>query len=117
MKREYIDIADEIIKTSLDNGYSEPTFDVWKEPKISNILKLYGRTDALGRYYLNSDGMRYALQGCSKGISEQLDIEKRIQTLELKTKSFSAEKQGISFWVSIFSAIISTIMAIITFLL
>lgn len=75
---------------------------------------MYGRTDPYGKYRLNNLGVEYALRGCSKGIKEQMDMEKRIQDLEIKTKSFSAERQGFTFWMTIvIIAIASMIIAIL----
>jgi len=117
MKMDYLEIVDRIVLEAYEKGFAEIPTEAWRDVRVRNKLKLYGRENAVGQYLLNQLGESYAMQGCSKGIKEQMDIEKRIQALELKTKSFSAEKQKLSFWVSIFSAIITTTMAIITFLL
>lgn len=114
---DYLEIVDRIVLEAYEKGFAKIPTEAWNDVRVRNKLKMYGHENAVGQYFLNQLGVSYAMQGCSKGIMEQMDIEKRIQSLELKMKLFSAEKQELSFWVSIFSAIISTIVAIITFLL
>lgn len=90
---DYLEIVDRIVLEAYEKGFAEIPTEAWNDVRVRNKLKIYGKENAVGQYLLNQLGESYAMQGCSKGIREQMDIEKRLQSLELRLQSFTEKKQ------------------------
>lgn len=103
---ESLDRADEIIMNAFKEGMS--IMDVGDNLVVKHRLSLFG--DWInGAYYLNERGFDYALNGCRKGLLENMERLKKIDNLTIETQSFSAKRQNISFWLSIIAGISSFI--------
>lgn len=104
MSKESLEMADEIIMEAFKEGLS--TKNGGNNLVIRHRLRLFG--DWInGNYYLNERGFDYAMNGCRKGIEESKLNEKRIESLEIKIKSFSARWQWLSLVLSILAFFIS----------
>ena len=107
MKIDYIDIVDKIVMKAFIEGIATPSDDIWSIYAVKARLELYGYRE-VQNYYLNEIGIRYALNGCSKGIKERIKVKEDIERLDFETKTFTKDKQrklywfsNISFWMSI----------------
>lgn len=107
MKTDYIDIVDKIVMKAFIEGLATPSEDVWSRYAVKARLELYGYREGQN-YYLNELGIRYALNGYSKGIKERVKAQEELERLDFETKAFTKDKQrklywfsNISFWISI----------------
>lgn len=109
MKDDYLEVVDEVVMLAFTKGFAMPKKELWNYYAIRHRLNCYGETDNEGRYYLNEAGLRYAMNGCSKGIEDSIERAKKIDNLTIKIQSFSANRQNIAFWLSIIAGIVSLI--------
>lgn len=109
MKDSYLDIVDEIIMKAYTEGFCIVDLDTWRIYAVKNSLCEYGKSDALGRFYLNEKGVEYAMSGCSKGIKDRIRRQEELELLEIETKKFTKKKQAWTFRISIVSLILSAL--------
>lgn len=112
----YLEIVDKVIIEAYKEGFCIVKKEVWDVYAVRYRLNYYGKEDAIGRYYLNEQGIEYAISGCSKGIKERIKRQEEIERLEIETQSFTKRKQNYTFWMATIGgglAILQAILAII----
>ena len=106
MKENYLSIVDEIVMKAFDEGAIVVKEGLWADYAISHRLLLYGSVKD-GYYGLNELGIRYVMEGCSKGLKDKFQRQEEIERLEIDTKSFTKKKQNTQFVFSVISLILS----------
>ena len=113
MKEEYLILVDEIVIEAFDKGVITISKEIWAEYAIRHRLLLYGDVKD-GYYSLNELGIRYVMEGCSKGLKEKIQRQDNIEQLEIETQSFTKRKQEWTFWMATIGGGIAIIQAIVS---
>lgn len=113
MKEEYLILVDEIVIEAFDKGVITISKELWAEYAIRHRLLLYGDVKD-GYYSLNELGIRYVMEGCSKGLKEKIQRQENIEQLEIETQSFTKRKQEWTFWMATIGGGIAIIQAIVS---
>ena len=113
MKEEYLILVDEIVIEAFDKGVITISKEIWAEYAIRHRLLLYGDVKD-GYYSLNELGIRYVMEGCSKGLKEKIQRQENIEQLEIETQSFTKRKQEWTFWMATIGGGIAIIQAIVS---
>ena len=109
MSKESLDIADSIIMDAFSEGMSIKSTQ--NNKVVENRLRIFVEWID-GVYYLNSNGIEYAMSSCSIGVNQRLERQKEIELLDIETKTFTKKKQK---WVFRF-AIVSFVLSILSIL-
>lgn len=111
MKDGYLIKVDEIVMKSFNEGVITIREELWEEYAIRHRLLLYGDVKD-GYYSLNELGIKYVIEGCSKGLKEKIQRQEDIERLEIETQSFTKRRQK---WIFRF-AVASFILSILSIL-
>lgn len=103
---DYLQIVDNVVMKAYSEGFATPKKELWDKYAIKYRLSSYGYLDE-GRYYLNENGINYAISGCSKGLKERYDRQCEIERLSIETQSFTKRKQKWTYRFSISSFVLS----------
>lgn len=106
MGKNYLDIVDKVIVNAFEEGFATPPNSLWDNYAIKARLELYGYKEEQ-RYYLNELGIRYVMDGCSKGLKDKVQRQEEIERLDIDNKSFTKSKQSMIYWMSVVSFFIS----------
>ena len=111
MEEDYLIKVDEVVMGAFKGGVVAIRKEVWEDYAIRHRLLLYG--EIRDNYYsLNELGIRYVMEGCSKGLKEKIRRQENIERLSIETQSFTKDKQV---WVYRF-AVVSFVLSILSIL-
>lgn len=106
MKENYLIIVDKVVMNAFNKGAIAIRNEEWEDYAIRHRLLLYG--EIRDNYYsLNELGIRYVMEGCSKGMKEKVQRQENIERLEIETQSFTERKQKWIFRFAVSSFILS----------
>ena len=83
MTDNYIDIVDSIVQESYEKGFAIVASKELEIYAIKARLELFGYTDDENHYFLNMEGLRYAMNGYSEGLIRQI-TEKEYDNLQAR---------------------------------
>lgn len=106
MEENYLIIVDKVVMNAFNEGAIAIRNVEWEDYAIRHRLLLYG--EIRDNYYsLNELGIRYVMEGCSKGMKEKVHRQENIERLEIETQSFTERKQKWIFRFAVSSFILS----------
>jgi hypothetical protein len=106
MEENYLIIVDKVVMNAFNKGAIAIRNEEWEDYAIRHRLLLYG--EIRDNYYsLNELGIRYVMEGCSKGMKEKVQRQENIERLEIETQSFTKRKQKWIFRFAVSSFILS----------
>lgn len=106
MKEDYLIKVDEVVVRAFNEGVIAIGKDVWEDYAIRHRLLLYG--EIRDNYYsLNELGIRYVMEGCSKGLKDKVQRQEDIERLSIETQSFTKKRQRWMFRFAVASFILS----------
>ena len=107
MTDNYIDIVDSIVQESYEKGFAIVASKELEIYAIKARLELFGYMDDENHYFLNMEGLRYAMNGYSEGLIRQIS-EKEYDNLQARIeRNLNIKNLEKSFPISIMALIFS----------
>jgi len=105
---EFEKIVDSIVQEAFTEGFSISYSNYLNRFDVMGRIKVYGFVES-NRYYLNEVGVKYAMDGYSKGIRNRMKRMREMEELDIHIKRFNSKWQVVTFILAVIGVLISTL--------
>ena len=105
---EFEKIVDSIVQEAFTEGFSISYSNYLNRVDVMGRIKVYGFVES-NRYDLKEVGVKYAMDGYSKGIRNRMKRMREIEELDIHIKRFNSKWQVVTFILAVIGVLISTL--------